>query len=75
MAKKVFRWIKFIAWRYQSGSLQNRKEPKQQKKRVLRLQIGTKRKKRATFIVNEVIRMMKSLAYWDRVLIKDIDRE
>jgi hypothetical protein len=37
-------------------------------------QIGTKEKEtRATFIVNEdLLEKMKALAYWDRVLIKDI---
>lgn len=37
-------------------------------------QIGTKEKEtRATFIVNEdLLEKMKSVAYWDRVLIKDI---
>ena len=50
-------------------------EPKAQKKEITKTsQIGTKEKEtRATFIVNEdILEKLKSLAYWDRVLIKDI---
>ena len=50
-------------------------EPKALKKEITKTsQIGTKEKEtRATFIVNEdLLEKMKSLAYWDRVLIKDI---
>ena len=49
--------------------------PKAAKKEITKTsQIGTKTKEtRATFIVNEdLLEKMKSLAYWDRVLIKDI---
>jgi hypothetical protein len=51
------------------------KEAKTPKKEITKTsQIGTKEKEtRATFIVNEdLLEKMKSLAYWDRVLIKDI---
>lgn len=51
------------------------KEPKAVKKEITKTsQIGTKDKEtRATFIVQEdLLEKMKSLAYWDRVLIKDI---
>ena len=51
------------------------KEPKAAKKEITKTsQIGTKEKEtRATFIVNEdLLEKMKSLAYWDRMLIKDI---
>jgi hypothetical protein len=50
-------------------------EPKAPKKEITKTsQIGTKEKEtRATFIVNEdLLEKMKALAYWDRVLIKDI---
>jgi hypothetical protein len=50
-------------------------EPKAAKKEITKTsQSGTKVKEtRATFIVNEdLLEKMKSLAYWDRVLIKDI---
>lgn len=50
-------------------------EPKVPKKEIIKTsQIGTKEKEtRATFIVNEdLLEKMKALAYWDRVLIKDI---
>jgi hypothetical protein len=50
-------------------------EPKAAKKEITKTsQLGTKEKEtRATFIVNEdLLEKMKSLAYWDRVLIKDI---
>ena len=50
-------------------------EPKALKKEITKTsQIGTKENEtRATFIVNqELLEKMKSLAYWDRVLIKDI---
>jgi hypothetical protein len=50
-------------------------EPKVAKKEITKTsQSGTKVKEtRATFIVNEdLLEKMKSLAYWDRVLIKDI---
>ena len=50
-------------------------EPKAPKKEITKTsQIGTKEKEtRATFIVNEdLLDKMKALAYWDRVLIKDI---
>ena len=50
-------------------------EPKAAKKEITKTsQKGTKEKEtRATFIVNEdLLEKMKSLAYWDRVLIKDI---
>jgi hypothetical protein len=50
-------------------------EPKAPKKEITKTsQIGTKEKEtRATFIVNEdLLEKMKSLAYWDRILIKDI---
>ena len=50
-------------------------EPKAEKKVITKTsQIGTKEKEtRATFIVNDdLLEKMKSLAYWDRVLIKDI---
>jgi len=50
-------------------------EPKAAKKEITKTsQIGTKEKEtRATFIVNEdLLEKMKSVAYWDRVLIKDI---
>jgi hypothetical protein len=50
-------------------------EPKAAKKEITKTsQIGTKVKEtRATFIVNEdLLEKMKALAYWDRVLIKDI---
>lgn len=50
-------------------------EPKASKKEITKTsQIGTKEKEtRATFIVNEdLLEKLKSLAYWDRVLIKDI---
>ena len=51
------------------------KEPKAAKKEITKTsQIGTKEKEtRATFIVNEdLLEKMKALAYWDRMLIKDI---
>jgi len=51
------------------------KEPKAAKKEITKTsQRGTKEKEtRATFIVNEdLLEKMKALAYWDRVLIKDI---
>jgi hypothetical protein len=50
-------------------------KPKAAKKEITKTsQIGTKEKEtRATFIVQEdLLEKMKSLAYWDRVLIKDI---
>ena len=50
-------------------------EPKAAKKEITKTsQSGTKVKEtRATFIVNEdLLEKMKALAYWDRVLIKDI---
>ena len=50
-------------------------EPKAAKKEITKTsQKGTKEKEtRATFIVNEdLLEKMKALAYWDRVLIKDI---
>lgn len=50
-------------------------ESKAAKKEITKTsQIGTKDKEtRATFIVNEdLLEKMKSMAYWDRVLIKDI---
>ncbi len=49
-------------------------EPKAKKEITKTSQIGTKEKEtRATFIVNEdLLEKMKALAYWDRVLIKDI---
>ncbi|OUD28386.1 hypothetical protein [Flavobacterium sp. FPG59] len=50
-------------------------KPKAPKKEITKTsQIGTKEKeKRATFIVNEdLLEKMKLLAYWNRVLIKDI---
>ena len=50
-------------------------EPKAPKKEITKTsQIGTKEKEtRATFIVNEdLLEKMKAVAYWDRVLIKDI---
>lgn len=49
-------------------------ESKQKKEITKTSQIGTKEKEtRATFIVNEdLLEKLKSLAYWDRVLIKDI---
>jgi hypothetical protein len=49
-------------------------EPKAKKEITKTSQIGTKAKEtRATFIVNEdLLEKMKSIAYWDRVLIKDI---
>lgn len=50
-------------------------EPKAAKKEITKTsQLGTKEKEtRATFIVNEdLLEKMKALAYWDRVLIKDI---
>ena len=50
-------------------------EPKAAKKEITKTsQIGTKEKEtRATFIVQEdLLEKMKALAYWDRVLIKDI---
>ena len=50
-------------------------EPKAAKKEITKTsQIGTKEKEtRATFIVNEdLLEKMKAVAYWDRVLIKDI---
>ena len=50
-------------------------EPKAAKKEITKTsQIGTKEKEtRATFIVNEdLLEKMKALAYWERVLIKDI---
>ena len=53
----------------------NQVEPKATKKEITKTsQIGTKEKEtRATFIVNEdLLEKMKSLAYWDRILIKDI---
>lgn len=51
------------------------KETKVEKRAVIKTsQIGTKENEtRATFIVNEILlEKMKALAYWDRVLIKDI---
>ena len=51
------------------------KEPKASKKEITKTsQIGTKDKEtRATFIVNEdLLEKLKALAYWDRVLIKDV---
>ena len=51
------------------------KAPKAAKKEITKTsQVGTKLKEtRATFIVNEdLLEKMKSVAYWDRVLIKDI---
>lgn len=51
------------------------KETKAAKKEITKTsQIGTKEKEtRATFIVSEdLLEKMKALAYWDRVLIKDI---
>lgn len=50
-------------------------EPKAAKKEITKTsQIGTKEKEtRATFIVNEdLLEKLKAVAYWDRVLIKDI---
>lgn len=50
-------------------------ETKAAKKEITKTsQIGTKEKEtRATFIVNEdLLEKLKALAYWDRVLIKDI---
>ena len=49
-------------------------EPKAKKAITKTSQIGTKDKEtRATFIVQEdLLEKMKALAYWDRVLIKDI---
>lgn len=49
-------------------------EPKAKKQITKTSQIGTKQKEtRATFIVNEdLLEKMKAVAYWDRVLIKDI---
>lgn len=50
-------------------------KPKAPKKEITKSsQIGTKEKEtRATFIVNEdILEKMKALAYWDRLLIKDI---
>ena len=50
-------------------------ESKAAKKEITKTsQIGTKEKEtRATFIVQEdLLEKMKALAYWDRVLIKDI---
>lgn len=50
-------------------------EPKAPKKEITKTsQIGTKEKEtRATFIVNEdLLEKLKALAYWDRVLIKDV---
>jgi hypothetical protein len=50
-------------------------ETKASKKEITKTsQIGTKENEtRATFIVNEeLLEKMKALAYWDRVLIKDI---
>jgi hypothetical protein len=51
------------------------KVPKTAKREITKTsQIGTKEKEtRATFIVQEdLLEKMKALAYWDRVLIKDI---
>lgn len=51
------------------------KESKAPKREITKTsQIGTKEKEtRATFIVSEdLLEKMKALAYWDRVLIKDI---
>ena len=51
------------------------KKPKAAKKEITKTsQKGTKENEtRATFIVNEdLLEKMKALAYWDRVLIKDI---
>jgi hypothetical protein len=43
------------------------------KRKKLNFAIRRKKETRATFIVNEdLLEKMKSLAYWDRVLIKDI---
>jgi hypothetical protein len=53
-------------------------EPKAAKKEITKTsQIGTKEKEtRATFIVKEdLLEKMKSLAYWDRVMIKDLINE
>jgi hypothetical protein len=49
-------------------------EPKAKKEITKTSQIGTKEKEtRATFIVNEdLLEKLKAVAYWDRVLIKDI---
>ena len=50
-------------------------EPKAPKREITKTsQIGTNVKEtRATFIVNEdLLEKMKAVAYWDRVLIKDI---
>jgi hypothetical protein len=49
-------------------------EPKVKREITKTSQIGTKEKEtRATFIVNEdLLEKMKSIAYWDRVLIKDL---
>ena len=50
-------------------------EPKATKKEITKTsQIGTKEKEtRATFIVSEdLLEKLKAVAYWDRVLIKDI---
>jgi hypothetical protein len=56
--------------RYQSSSYRTRKPSN---KRNYKTSKWTKEKEtRATFIVNEDLEKMKSLAYWDGVLIKDI---
>lgn len=49
-------------------------EPKAKKEITKTSQIGTKEKEtRATFIVNEdLLEKLKSVAYWDRALIKDV---
>jgi hypothetical protein len=50
-------------------------EPKAAKKEITKTsQIGTKENEtRATFIVKEdLLEKMKSLAYWDRIMIKDL---
>ena len=59
----------------QAKKVAEQAEPKAAKKEITKTsQLGTKEKEtRATFIVNEdLLEKMKSLAYWDRVLIKDI---
>ena len=67
-----------------SSLLGDHKEPKKEKKRgrpktstreiTKSSQEGTKEKEtRATFIVNEdLLEKLKAIAYWDRVLIKDV---
>ena len=77
MAKKSFSGglSSLLGETKQSEQAAEQVEPKGSKKEITKSsQKGTKiNETRATFIVNEdLLEKLKSLAYWDRVLIKDI---